>query len=189
MTHADTLLHDMLLRVMHVSSKDSGTMADRVIKLQEEVGEIASSYGTYSGYKLPKKVTSPEAALENIKEECIDSLIVILDILTKDFQLDSIDIYQRFAEKCDVWETVVRNKNASKVKVSRLSRWKNIKTGNFYVVTAVGRNSTNEQDGQRMVSYIPIEQFHDANAEPFHREITEFQLKFELVENSPLDEM
>jgi len=186
---SEILLNDMLMHVMHISSKDGGSLADRVIKLQEEVGEVASGYGTYSGYKFPKKSTSQESALDNIKEECIDSLIVILDILTKDFQLDAVDIHRKFAEKCQAWEEVVKNKNASSVKVSRLSKWKNIKTGNVYVVHSIGRNSTNDRDGQKMVNYIPIENFHDANAELLHREINEFRLKFKLIENSPLDEM
>lgn len=111
----NVFLNDLLFKVMQVSSKDGGTLSDRVIKITEEVGEIASGYGTYSGYKSPKKPTSKVEALENVREECIDTIIVALDILTRDFDMDEHEFYAAFNEKCQAWEEVIRRKNETKL--------------------------------------------------------------------------
>lgn len=96
--------------VTHVSSKDSGDLVDRIVKLGEEAGEVASAYGTYSGYKIPKKNMTKVQAFENIKEECIDSIIVCLDILTRDFDMTSDEIENEIAYKCTKWMEVVLEK-------------------------------------------------------------------------------
>lgn len=95
---------------MVISAKDSGSLADRIIKAQEEVGEMAAGYGTFSGYKMPKKETTKPQALQNVKEECVDAMIVILDILTRDFGMRAEEIDEVFQKGCEAWENVIRRK-------------------------------------------------------------------------------
>jgi hypothetical protein len=103
--------HELLYRVKKISSKDQGTLADRVIKIMEEVGEIAAAHGILTGYKVPKKEWTETEVRENIKEECVDTMIMLFDIMTRDFDMGAYDIEQLFHEKCNAWQRVVEKKN------------------------------------------------------------------------------
>lgn len=186
-----TTLKDLLLQVMQVSAKDGGTFADRIIKVTEEVGEIAAGFGNYSGYKYPKKEITSQEALANVKEECIDSIIILLDILTRDFSMDDEEFVQSFNEKIKAWENVVAKKKArlhEESKITPFSTWRNKKTGGYYrVLFPLGYNTTNSQSHSPMVTYTNIEnvsnlQFSPQHAEPpYHKNVDEFLVKFEFV--------
>ena len=70
--------------------KSMMTVSDKLVKLQEEVGEVASAHMRELGFKSLKKY-SPEGVRMNKKEEYADVLVVLLDLILSDgFTFDEI---------------------------------------------------------------------------------------------------
>jgi phosphoribosyl-ATP pyrophosphohydrolase len=63
-------------------SRDKKSLAEIIVKLQEESGEIAASYLMARGKKNRKLKTKEEIEL-NFIEECCDSLIVLMCLLAR----------------------------------------------------------------------------------------------------------
>jgi hypothetical protein len=105
-------LHDIVARTAEIGAKDNGTLADRVIKVTEEAGEIAAGYGLLSGYKRNKKKLGLNQIHDNIKEECVDTIICALDILVRDYKMQAEAINALLGTKFDQWEEIVKEKQS-----------------------------------------------------------------------------
>ena len=104
-------LNDIVNRTAEIGLKDGGTLADRVIKVSEEAGEISGGYGLLSGYKKNKKNLTMDQIHDNIQEECVDTIICALDILVRDYKMNTDAINALLGIKFDQWEKIVAEKN------------------------------------------------------------------------------
>ena len=87
--------------------REGASIGDHIIKLQEEVGEIAESHLMMTGYKEAKRTTSEEKS--HLTEEAVDAVIVCMAILASN-GADKHEIDRIFAEKIGKWETAFANK-------------------------------------------------------------------------------
>lgn len=71
-----------------------------LIKLGEETGELNEAYLRSIGYKKGKDTD----ALSDMQEECVDSLIMVLDIANK-LKISKPQLYKLLDKKLDKWES------------------------------------------------------------------------------------
>lgn len=77
-----------------------GSIPTSLIKLGEEVGELNEAYLRSIGYKKEKE----SDANQDLKEECVDVLIMALDIANK-LDMTKTELYDLFDKKLDKWES------------------------------------------------------------------------------------
>jgi NTP pyrophosphatase (non-canonical NTP hydrolase) len=87
--------------------RKSMTVSDKLVKLQEEVGEIAAAHLKELGFK-PSKDVSIKEIRDNKKEEYADALIVIYDMILADgFTFD--EIKEELIKGVDKWYKKVKD--------------------------------------------------------------------------------
>lgn len=92
------------------SDTEPGKIEKRFCKLMEEVGEWTASFLEEDGFKIPKKIKTPEELRDHNLEEGCDTLIMVLDILFhQGFSIEEIEA--KLKEKLDVWDAVLVKKN------------------------------------------------------------------------------
>ena len=69
-------------KARELDPRKSMTVSDKLVKLQEEVGEISAAHLKQLGYKPSKN--SIKSIRDNKKEEYADALIVIYDLILAD---------------------------------------------------------------------------------------------------------
>lgn len=79
--------------------QENGNIPTSLIKLGEETGEFNEAYLRSISYKRGKG-TDPE---RDMKEECVDTLIMILDIANK-LDMSKKELYVLLDAKLDKWE-------------------------------------------------------------------------------------
>jgi len=101
---------EILNKIALARSKDprkSMTVSDKLVKLQEEVGEIAAAHLKELGFKSHEKLSLKEIR-DNKKEEYADALIVIYDmILADNFTFD--EIKEELHKGVDKWYDKVKD--------------------------------------------------------------------------------
>jgi len=91
------LLND-LIETSELSKKHNTPLANIILKLSEEVGELAQAYLKYSGSVNASK--SGWDTKTDLIEEAQDVLLVIIDILNKVIESDQeMKVFQEFLEK------------------------------------------------------------------------------------------
>jgi len=91
------LLND-LIETSELSKKHNTPLANIILKLSEEVGELAQAYLKYSGSVNASK--SGWDTKTDLIEEAQDVLLVIIDILNKVIDSDQeMEVFQEFLEK------------------------------------------------------------------------------------------
>ena len=89
------MISDILQKIIEVNKKDprkNMTVSDKMVKLQEEVGEIATAHLKELNLKPRAEGASTFSVRENKKEEYADALIVILDLILADgFSFEEIE--------------------------------------------------------------------------------------------------
>lgn len=90
--------------LIKLSRKDNGTLTDRVLKLNEEAGELAEAAIILSGRKNPKK-DKPflEDQHDHVIEEAVDVLIMSMDILSH-MDASNSQINKCIQNKLKKWE-------------------------------------------------------------------------------------
>lgn len=84
------------------------TVSDKLVKLQEEVGEIAAAHLRELNFKPRSAGWSIKSIRENKKEEYADSLIVIFDMILADgFTFE--EIKEEMHKGVDKWYKKVKN--------------------------------------------------------------------------------
>lgn len=103
--------------VKDIQSRENAPMSDHIIKLQEEVGEIAESYLLMSGYKNPKLSIDEERL--HLTEEAVDAIIVSMAIL------NSNNASKNYVEhllkiKIEKWNVEFEKKKNSKLESQKI---------------------------------------------------------------------
>jgi len=104
-------------KVDELRAIENTSMSDYVIKMQEEVGEIAESHLMITGYKPMKNPVSKNKATqinhekEHLAEEAVDSIIVGMAILSANGTSQQ-KIEELLKQKIDKWvsKLVVKKK-------------------------------------------------------------------------------
>jgi len=87
-------------RTKSLGMLQEGSIPTSLIKLGEEVGELNEAYLRSIGYKKGKE----SDANQDLKEECVDTLIMILDIANK-LDITKKELYTLLDIKLDKWES------------------------------------------------------------------------------------
>lgn len=111
-------LDEALDEVYKIQQTEKANLSDHIIKLSEEVGEIAESYLLTTGYKLPKQ--SLEAEKAHLTEEAVDAIIVSLAILCAN-GASKQHIEHLLKQKLQKWEIAVEKKLRAKDEMSECS--------------------------------------------------------------------
>ena len=93
--------------VIDIQSRENAAMSDHIIKLQEEVGEIAESYLLITGYKIPK--LSIEEEKMHLTEEAVDAIIVAMAILNSN-RASKEYVHHLLKIKIDKWNLAYNKK-------------------------------------------------------------------------------
>jgi NTP pyrophosphatase (non-canonical NTP hydrolase) len=97
-------INDILTRL---SKKERKTVMARMVKLQEESGELAVAILQNHGLKGGKK--SQAAIHDNILEEGVDVIIIALSILGA-YKFTEKDVMDRMKDKLKKWEKIIHKK-------------------------------------------------------------------------------
>ena len=100
--------HDPINHILdHLSKKEKKTIMERMVKLQEECGELAVAVLQEHGLKGGKK--SQAAIIDNVLEEGVDVIIIALSVLGA-YKFTKDDIKARMIDKLKKWERVMKKK-------------------------------------------------------------------------------
>lgn len=104
-------------RVKTLSQGDGQSIENRILKLQEEVGEASADVLMMRGYKHNKKNLTFEKLVEELNLEAVDILIVAFDLMAV-LGISNEKAKVIFDEKMKVWETQQKlDKKAKKKKI------------------------------------------------------------------------
>lgn len=97
-------MDQLLKEIKRLSQKEPKTLEQMALKLSEEAGETAQAVLSYqkasgSNYK--------QLGLEDVKEECIDALLVSLAMFYK--MSDDEDLYDLIRKKITKWDSKISN--------------------------------------------------------------------------------
>lgn len=100
----------MFVKLAEITQLDEKTLVEKALKLTEETGEVAEAVLSYSnayacGYKGKTN--------EDIKEECVDVIIMALSIIaqTNNYSIPTKEVIDMMITKMDKWESkVIENK-------------------------------------------------------------------------------
>lgn len=106
----ENTMDELWERSVEVSKMEEVQLWKKIIKLQEELGELSAEYLLEVGYKSNKYKASVDDIKEHRNEEAIDCLITIFDIL-QNMGLTKEEIVAIANKKISVWETNCKNKN------------------------------------------------------------------------------
>jgi NTP pyrophosphatase (non-canonical NTP hydrolase) len=98
----DLTMEELYERIATLDTQDKKEMSFKLVKLMEEVGEIAEAFLEYDGYKRSGK--SKTECKENILEECSDALLMIYSILNVNGN-SLEEIKEMINKKCNKWES------------------------------------------------------------------------------------
>lgn len=90
-----------------LSKKEKKNIMERMVKLQEECGELAVAVLQEHGLKGGKK--SQAAIIDNVLEEGVDVIIIALSVLGA-YKFTKDDIKDRMVDKLKKWERVMKKK-------------------------------------------------------------------------------
>lgn len=93
--------------IKRLHEKENASISEHIIKLQEEVGEIAESHLMTTGYKKMK--TSPEEEKKHLSEEAVDAMVVCMAILAANGS-DPLEIKKLMKGKIKKWEESLKDK-------------------------------------------------------------------------------
>ncbi|WP_059105287.1 MazG-like family protein [Shouchella shacheensis] len=96
-------MEEILREIKELSIKEKKTLEQMVLKLTEEVGETSQAMLSYrqangSEYK--------QLGLSDVKEECVDVMIVALALFYK-LSVDECDLLDHLRVKVDKWNSVM----------------------------------------------------------------------------------
>jgi hypothetical protein len=91
-----------------LQAMEGAALSDHLIKLQEEVGEIAEGYLMMTGYKKSKN-GGPDAERIHMIEETVDAMIVLLAILSASKAKKSF-VEHMLKSKIEKWELAFSKK-------------------------------------------------------------------------------
>ena len=147
---------DIVEEIEEINLLDPATIAERLNKVTEELGEVATEVNKLTGRKVRKKGEDDEDVRNNIEEELAD-LIQCAISLGAEAGVDCFYLLDKIEAKNDKWRNViVKKKRAKKLRskkrvISKFDRA--IKTYNL----------GNKEEGIRMyISISPSETRHDA---------------------------
>ncbi|GKS15004.1 hypothetical protein YDYSY3_60040 [Paenibacillus chitinolyticus] len=92
-------MEQLLKEIKLLSEKESKTLEQMALKLSEEVGETSQAVLSYikaSGSKYK------QLGIEDVKEECIDVILVALAMFYKLSENDK-ELHELFSKKLDKW--------------------------------------------------------------------------------------
>lgn len=100
-------LNRLIETVAKISAQEKAPIIKKVAKLGEEYGEICAAVLAEDGYKY--STDSIGSIRANLREECIDLLIMNLDIMV-DLGMSVDDINTIFIDKCQQWQDKISKK-------------------------------------------------------------------------------
>lgn len=93
-----------------IQTEEGAALGDHIIKMQEELGEIAESYLMLTSYKKPKSEKNVEEL--HLAEEAIDAIIVGFAILSC-MKVSPNFIQATLKEKITKWKANLAEKNSN----------------------------------------------------------------------------
>jgi len=90
-----------------LSKKEKKNIMERMVKLQEECGELAVAILQNHGLKGGKK--SQAAIRDNVLEEGVDVIIITLSVLGG-YGFSELDFEERMGDKLRKWERTLKRK-------------------------------------------------------------------------------
>jgi NTP pyrophosphatase (non-canonical NTP hydrolase) len=88
--------------LIDTSHMDHGFIEYRALKLNEEAGEVAEVVLTYLGRKRGKG--NLDTKIDHIVEECVDTIIMAMDILSCLGETNEDKLTKVFNKKLDKWK-------------------------------------------------------------------------------------
>jgi NTP pyrophosphatase (non-canonical NTP hydrolase) len=95
-------------QILDTSKKEPKPIMARMVKLQEECGELAVAVLKKEGWKGMGK-DNPESNHENILEEGCDVMIIVMSVLAK-YKFTEEQIEEKLQQKLDKWMQTINNK-------------------------------------------------------------------------------
>jgi NTP pyrophosphatase (non-canonical NTP hydrolase) len=95
-------------QILDASKKEPKPIMARMVKLQEECGELAVAVLKKEGWKGMGK-DNPESNHENILEEGCDVMIIVMSVLAK-YKFTEEQIEEKLQQKLDKWMKLINNK-------------------------------------------------------------------------------
>jgi NTP pyrophosphatase (non-canonical NTP hydrolase) len=95
-------------QILDTSKKGPKPIMARMVKLQEECGELAVAVLKKEGWKGMGK-DNPESNHENILEEGCDVMIIVMSVLAK-YKFTEGQIEEKLQQKLDKWMQTINNK-------------------------------------------------------------------------------
>lgn len=98
---------DLLLHILKLSHRSTAPIANRMIKLTEEIGELSESVNHFDGYLPHKTLKEPLAG------EAADSIICVLDVMWKRYSEELSDdeildlLFEQLEKKSDKWDSIL----------------------------------------------------------------------------------
>lgn len=115
-------LHQMITEIIKTSKTDPKDVFQKLVKLQEETGELGEAVLRRNGFKSPNSKTV-EQLDDKVLEEVADVIIIAASILSH-FDFKSKDLDDKIESKykkwktnlsrCEIWKEVIEDEYDSK---------------------------------------------------------------------------
>lgn len=106
---------DLFEYIVEQDSLDKRPLAMKIIKLQEELGELSESFLLEDGYKFNKENKTQEELRINTEEEVADILIMIICI-ANELNMDKQKLTNIVHRKLDKWAEKIKAKKEQELK-------------------------------------------------------------------------